>query len=45
MLAPQPAVAPLPPPCWCGRASSDHPTADHDYTPWEGVESEAYDAW
>jgi hypothetical protein len=45
MLAPQPAVAPSPPPCWCGRTWSDHPAVGHDYAPGEGVESEAYDAW
>jgi MFS family permease len=33
-----------PPPCWCGRTSSDH-TAGHDYAPAAGVESEAHDAW
>ncbi|HZC99742.1 MAG TPA: hypothetical protein VFA46_05980 [Actinomycetes bacterium] len=44
----QPAVAPSPPPCWCGQSSKDHDYASkagHDYAPAQGVESEAYDAW
>jgi hypothetical protein len=48
MPVPRPTGAPppSPPPCWCGRTATDHtPAADHDYTPAQGIESEAYDAW
>jgi hypothetical protein len=40
---PRPPVD-TPPPCWCG-SSADHQTADHEYTPAQGIESEAHDAW
>jgi hypothetical protein len=40
------SAAPLPPPCWCGRNATDNPAAvDHDYTPAQGIESEAHNAW
>jgi hypothetical protein len=41
------AAPPPPPPCWCGDADAgEHAqTTDHEYTPAQGIESEAHDAW
>jgi hypothetical protein len=36
---------PAPPPCWCGDADEHAQSADHDYAPAQGIESEAHDAW
>jgi hypothetical protein len=48
---PRPPV--VSPPCWCGRAPSEHGQSngangavpDHEYVPADGFESEAFDAW
>jgi hypothetical protein len=45
MSATSSSAAPPPPPCWCGDAGEHAQTTDHEYTPAQGIESEAHDAW